>query len=239
MNKTKIEWCDYTWNPVNGCRHGCAYCYARTIAERFVGTKAFPNGFEPSFYPERLTEPAKVKSPSIIFAVSMGDLGGSWVDPSHVRAVFRAMTEAKHHRYVVLTKGDVEWLSDAARYEDITTSVHIGISITGRMDDHEAERLEDLSMVRKNRVLSLEPMLAAFDPERIRYYPIDWLIIGGQTGATRVQPKPEWIEPLVQFCRSQGVPVFVKDNCGYPERVREFPATFPLEAVERLEGVRS
>lgn len=35
MNKTKIEWADYTWNPVTGCLHGCQYCYARKIAERF------------------------------------------------------------------------------------------------------------------------------------------------------------------------------------------------------------
>lgn len=37
MVKTKIEWCDSTWNPVTGCRHGCAYCYARGYAERFCG----------------------------------------------------------------------------------------------------------------------------------------------------------------------------------------------------------
>lgn len=30
--KTKIDWCDSTWNPVTGCLHGCAYCYARKIA---------------------------------------------------------------------------------------------------------------------------------------------------------------------------------------------------------------
>lgn len=35
MLKTKIEWCDSTWNPVTGCRNGCEYCYARRIAERF------------------------------------------------------------------------------------------------------------------------------------------------------------------------------------------------------------
>jgi protein gp37 len=35
--KTKIDWCDSTWNPVTGCLHGCAYCYARKIAERFGG----------------------------------------------------------------------------------------------------------------------------------------------------------------------------------------------------------
>lgn len=34
-DKTKIDWCDATWNPVTGCLHGCEYCYARRIAERF------------------------------------------------------------------------------------------------------------------------------------------------------------------------------------------------------------
>lgn len=34
-SKTKIDWCDSTWNPVTGCLHGCEYCYARRIAERF------------------------------------------------------------------------------------------------------------------------------------------------------------------------------------------------------------
>ncbi|MCM1218825.1 MAG: phage Gp37/Gp68 family protein [Lachnospiraceae bacterium] len=38
-NKTKIDWCDSTWNPVTGCRHGCEYCYARGIANRFRDRK--------------------------------------------------------------------------------------------------------------------------------------------------------------------------------------------------------
>ena len=36
-DKTKIDWCDATWNPVTGCLHGCEYCYARGIARRFGG----------------------------------------------------------------------------------------------------------------------------------------------------------------------------------------------------------
>lgn len=36
-DKTKIEWADITWNPVTGCLHGCEYCYARKIADRFKG----------------------------------------------------------------------------------------------------------------------------------------------------------------------------------------------------------
>lgn len=36
-SRTKIDWCDATWNPVTGCLHGCEYCYARRIATRFGG----------------------------------------------------------------------------------------------------------------------------------------------------------------------------------------------------------
>lgn len=37
MNKTKIEWCDMTFNPVTGCLHGCEYCYAKQMTVRFSG----------------------------------------------------------------------------------------------------------------------------------------------------------------------------------------------------------
>lgn len=37
MNKTAIDWCDFTWNPITGCPKGCPYCYARRQANRFSG----------------------------------------------------------------------------------------------------------------------------------------------------------------------------------------------------------
>lgn len=37
MNKSKIDWCDFSWNPVTGCRTGCEYCYAAKQAKRFSG----------------------------------------------------------------------------------------------------------------------------------------------------------------------------------------------------------
>lgn len=40
-DRTKIDWCDASWNPVTGCLHGCQYCYAKRIAERF-GLKYAP-----------------------------------------------------------------------------------------------------------------------------------------------------------------------------------------------------
>jgi protein gp37 len=46
MKKTKIDWCDSTWNPVTGCYHNCEYCYARGIAERFGGYYLPESGLE-------------------------------------------------------------------------------------------------------------------------------------------------------------------------------------------------
>lgn len=34
-DRTKIDWADASWNPVTGCLHGCAYCYADRMARRF------------------------------------------------------------------------------------------------------------------------------------------------------------------------------------------------------------
>jgi protein gp37 len=31
VNKTKIEWTDYVWNPVRGCLYNCPYCYGKRI----------------------------------------------------------------------------------------------------------------------------------------------------------------------------------------------------------------
>ena len=52
-SKTKIDWCDSSWNPVTGCLHGCEYCYARRIAYRF-GSLCYEtnteNGYDGDFY---------------------------------------------------------------------------------------------------------------------------------------------------------------------------------------------
>jgi len=37
LNKTKIDWCDLSWNPITGCLANCEYCFARGIARRFGG----------------------------------------------------------------------------------------------------------------------------------------------------------------------------------------------------------
>ncbi len=37
MNRSRIEYCNFSWNPVTGCRHSCPYCYAAKQAKRLSG----------------------------------------------------------------------------------------------------------------------------------------------------------------------------------------------------------
>lgn len=54
MNRTKIDWADYTWNSVTRCLNTCEYCYARKMSKRFVADvkKAF-EGDKPVVIVER------------------------------------------------------------------------------------------------------------------------------------------------------------------------------------------
>lgn len=132
-DKTKIDWCDSSWNPVTGCKHGCEYCYARGIANRFrflrddgnlhvlnnpcvrdyyedgeVTRKdvkqPYPNGFAPTFHRYRLDIPERWKRPRTIFVCSMADLFGEWVPMDWKIETLLACREAPQHRYLFLTK---------------------------------------------------------------------------------------------------------------------------------------
>ena len=124
MKKTKIDWADSTWNPVTGCLHGCEYCYARRIANRFGGDddgaihdiscpifrndnnriEPYPFGFAPSLHRHRLNQPKKWSEPRTIFVCSMADLFGDWVPDEWIRKVFHECEAAPQHRYLFLTK---------------------------------------------------------------------------------------------------------------------------------------
>lgn len=138
--KTKIDWADATWNPVTGCLHGCEYCYARRLAERFsaeekcltfIGDTKFlspyeleqpaehkgkkepyPFGFSPTLHKYRIDEPKKWEKPRTIFVCSMADLFGDWVPDEWIREVFKACEAAPQHRYLFLTK-------NPGRYSDL------------------------------------------------------------------------------------------------------------------------
>lgn len=140
--KSRVDWCDSTWSPVTGCLHGCEYCYARRIAERFgsnlmpiftnypvldepvrsVGfdgekIQPYPFDFTPTFHRYKLDTPHHWKKPRNIFVCSMADLFGEWVPDAWIREVFEACEAAPQHRYLFLTK-------NPARYKEVDKIVH-------------------------------------------------------------------------------------------------------------------
>lgn len=106
-DRTKIEWSDATWNPVTGCTKvspGCDHCYAETIAHRFAGTKAYPNGFDVTLRPERLDQPLRWTRPRRVFVNSMSDLFHKDIPDDYIARVFAVMALAEKHTFQILTK---------------------------------------------------------------------------------------------------------------------------------------
>lgn len=222
MNKTAIEWCDYTWNPVTGCRHGCQYCYARKIAERFKGSKAWPQGFEPMFHPGRLSEPEKLGGkwyclPSMarsrtVFVCSMADLFGEWVPAEWIWRVFEAMDKSPRHTYIMLTKNPKRMAAFAPERGDQPRGIQenwwFGASVTCREDTRRIDNLQN-RMPGSNLFISFEPLLG--DPGPLDLTGIKQVIIGAQTNPI-VFPKDEWVGRILDAARDAGSKVFMKDS---------------------------
>lgn len=108
-DKSKIEWCDASWNPVTGCTkvsEGCRNCYASTFSERFRGTPGhyFENGFDLTLRPDKLDQPYSWKRPRKIFVNSMSDLFHKDIPDDFIWSVFHIMAKCPQHTFQVLTK---------------------------------------------------------------------------------------------------------------------------------------
>lgn len=213
MNKTDIEWTDFTWNPVTGCLHGCPYCYARGTARRFYTPEI---GFSPHFWPERIGEPGRRRKPAKIFVTSMGDLFGDWVPGDWWRAVFDAVSQSPHHTFQFLTKNPRR-LKELNPWPD---NCWAGVTATDQgMFDVAVHHLKEVDVGTK--FVSAEPLLG---PIRMEEDPgLDWLIIGAQTGRRPMQPLNTWVDDLVADAQCWGIKIFCKGNlegCS----IREWPA---------------
>jgi len=216
MNKqgiNGIEWCDYTWNPVTGCLHGCEYCYARKMCNRFG------KSFEPTIHPEKLEEPAKLKKPSRIFVGSTTDLFGDWVPDKWILWVLEACDKAPWHQYLFLTKNPKRY--DKLKSNGLLPYEHwYGTTVTQDGDEH-------FTHADYYTFMSIEPILGAV---HLRHgdFP-DWVIVGAETGnrTGKIIPPRHWIDSMACDCAVGAVPLFMKRSLagvwGEP-LIQELPA---------------
>lgn len=236
MKKTKIEWCDHTWNPVTGCLGGCAYCYARTMVNRFCGRDAprignlhredqpvmsqgghvlpYPFGFDPTYHRYRLDQVRHMKDwqPSNIFICSMADLFGDWIPTSWIMEIFDKLKKVDRHNYLFLTKNPDRYL-DLAKDGRLPVNPNFWYGTTVTTG---AERYFHSGFwAGLNTFLSIEPVLGDFVENHVGDMIFtNWVIVGAETGnrKDKVIPKKEWIEKIVEACDSFDIPVFMKDS---------------------------
>lgn len=192
-DRSKIEWTDATWGPVTGCTkvsEGCDHCYAETIAHRFAGTKAYPNGFEVTLRPERLDQPLRWQRPRRVFVNSMSDLFHKDVPDEYIARVFAVMALARQHTFQVLTKrpGRMRSLLSSEEFESAVflategrfegyfpwplPNVWLGTSVENqKWADVRIPLLLDTPAA--VRFLSCEPLLGPVQLDFIRYFDAD------------------------------------------------------------------
>lgn len=213
INKTDIEWCDYTWNPITGCLNKCPYCYARRIATRFAGTTAFPNGFKPTFRRDIIDSPFYIRHRhNKIFVCSMGELfmedKETWTNE-----VLKTIKNCDRQKFILLTKQPQRlWM-----WSPFPDNCWVGASATCEIEVVDACR--DLCSVQAPvKFLSIEPLLKWDKHTSMDWFRsalalgrIGWVIIGAQTQPYR-PPKADHVVEILSALAREGIPVFLKNN---------------------------
>ncbi len=237
MNRTKIEWCDFSINPVKGlcpmdCKdlEGKPYCYARKLYKRFKWNPELRFVGRMNLLNELLWIPRE--KPTKIFVGSTFELFGEWVNPEWMKTVFEMVNLFPFFNFIFITKQP----QNLAKWSPFPPNCWVGVSITNQEDaDKRATELTKVDAV--IRFTSIEPMLGEINiakylpgwanagstfenPEGIERYDLDgslvnaldWLIIGCQTPMSeKTLPKREWVDEIIEAADKAGIPVFVKE----------------------------
>ena len=213
--KNKIGWCDMTFNPIIGCKNNCIYCYAKRINDRFKFIKDWniPEWREKSFnkkFP---------KKPQRIFVGSMSEI--KYWELEWIQKVLDKIEKYPQHTFQFLTK--FPYVYSQWHFPD---NCWLGITIT-KEEDFTKGISYDFILSKNITFLSIEPILEKIDPNLFTELNINWVIIGAETGngKGKIIPKKEWVEDIVNYCRGNNIPTYLKDSLKniYPFEIKEFP----------------
>lgn len=181
--QSKIEWCDHTFNPWEGCQKvgpGCDHCYAETRNARYGGGIAVNWG---PGAPRRRTSVANWKKPlqwnaahaaffaehgrkQRVFCASLADVFDNAVDPAWRMDLFSLIANTPNLDWLILTKriGNVMPMcsSDGLMFDMICNRVWLGATVVNREEaDRDIPKL--LAVPAARRFLSMEPLLGEVD----------------------------------------------------------------------------
>ncbi|MDD5705964.1 MAG: DUF5131 family protein [Kiritimatiellae bacterium] len=213
MNRTKIPWCNWTWNPIVGCSPasaGCLNCYAKRISRRHAENPTLPEHVRAAhrralsddrtqwrdppcltFLPERLAEPARVRTPGLVFVCSTSDLGHERVLWGWREDICDAMRAAPWHQYIACTKRPGPWL------RQLPPTCWVGVTIEDQMNIGRWPLLWNMAWARAVLFVSVEPMLGPLTFQRWRgQCEPDQVIAGPETGPGARLCEDAWIDAL-------------------------------------------
>ncbi len=219
-DKSSIEWTEATWNPVRGCNKvspGCKHCYAETLAERFRGVPGHPfeQGFDLRLVPEALDLPRRWKRGRLVFVNSMSDLFHEAVPTAFIRQVFDVMATTVQHQFQLLTKRPERAVAIASELS-FAPNIWMGVSVENADYIWRVDHLRRIPA--RVRFLSIEPLLGPIDD--LRLSSIDWVIVGGESGAGARSMRPEWARSIRDQCLAAGTPFFFKQWGGVRKSAR-------------------
>jgi protein gp37 len=131
---------------------------------------------------------------------------------------------------------NLDWLLLTKRPEHAVTPplAHIwwGVSV-----EDQARAIERIPLLidcwPHTRFLSVEPLLSAVDlgPFLNR---VDWVIVGGESGAHARPFNPDWARSIRDQCRVAGVAFFLKQLGGWPDKrhlLGDFPPDLQIREI--------
>jgi len=136
----------------------------------------------------------------------MSDLFHKKVPFAFIDRVIKTAKDTPQHIYQILTKRS-ERMAKYFIKRNVPSNVWLGVSVEDRK--HALKRIPHLrSITAAVRFLSVEPLLE--DLGIIELKGIDWVIVGGESGAKARPMKPEWAMSIRYQCEDCDVPFFFK-----------------------------
>lgn len=215
---SSIEWTESTWNPTTGCTKisdGCKNCYAEKMAKRLkaMNNPRYRNGFQVTIHEDLIDLPLSWKKPQMIFVNSMSDLFHEYIPDDIIIKIFQTMVKADWHIFQVLTKRSERLLALSKRLP-WPNNIWMGVTVENSKVQY---RIQDLVNTPAHiKFLSLEPLIGPL--YNLDLSGIDWIIVGGESGAGARPMNPEWVRNIRDNCLKSNTPFFFKQWGGFNKK---------------------